>query len=124
MVLVLLYGIGMVSELMEVHVLGEEASEDSNFDNAWEPVLLASKKCWVINSIEDSGFVFQSKVLQGMPPHLIDQWKLCDAVWAIDEEMKNALGIQCHTVPIQTLYDCHGGCSSLPWVHEQYSLQF
>jgi hypothetical protein len=109
---------------MEVHVLGEEASEDSNFDNAWEPVLLASKKYWVVDSIEDTGFVFQSKALQGMPPRLIDQWKLCDGVWAIDEEMKNALGIQCYTVPIQTLYDCHKGRSSFPWVHKQYSLLF
>ena len=105
-------------ESMEVHV-GEEASEDSNFDNAWKLVLLASKKCWVIDSIEDTGFVFQSKVFQGMPPHLNVQWKLCDGVWVIYEEMKNALGNQYYTVPIQTLYDCHGGCSSLPWVHEQ-----
>ena len=85
----------LLEKSMEVHV-GEEALEDSNFDN--ELVLLASKKCWVIDSIEDTGFVFQSKVLQGMPLHLIDQWKFCDEVSAIDEEIKIALGIQYYTV--------------------------
>ena len=61
-----MYGFGATAQDQNgvgVNVLGEEALENSNFDNAWELVLLASKKGWVIDSIDDTGFVFQSKVL-------------------------------------------------------------